>query len=1375
MNTPVVAPASRNAPCPCGSGRRYKECHGAIAAMPVAAPTILNRLDVAARAVAAGDFATVARVCDEVLRDAPAHPFALELLARRESEAGRPLAALALLLDAARGLAQHALPPNIAFGIWSALNGAFLDALSAQDAAASEARRSEYRAWQAAQHRQLPDASKNIAFVVVVTPLTTPEAARKSLDALAAQTLRPTEVVVVSVGGSPALASVRAWLDLTPLYARCINESAATWAAAVEVGIAVTQAPWLAVLEPPHALAPRHVETLLDTVVERDAQWGFSGCTLESFGDVSAATLAARTAAIDATRTTIAKVDALGFAFMDQTFAPIGAGAVVFARALHTTLGGFRTLPGHELWDFCVRAMWEGEPAHTPAMTYRHMVSAMEAPSDAAEREAAQVAIFRAYYARACRDDAVPPNPHAPSLTRWGLQFVRRMFQVGHVLMVDLDTLDQLRDRITTIIESAPPSVLSPGINLIGFAYGEFGLGESLRMLARGCIAGEIPFVVKDIDQHLSTRQADRSVAHHVSEDLRHRLSLMCVNPDMLKPVRTLLERTQAAGGRSVGYWYWELETVPRNWAAALEAVDEIWCATEFVAAAIRGATSKSVIKIPPPLEVALSRRHDRAEFGLPTNRFLFLFTFDYNSFVKRKNPESAIAAFKAAFPRSRDDVGLVVKSVNGVNRPERVAAIMALIGDDPRIVHLDRFLSRDEAFGLIDATDAYVSLHRAEGLGLGLAEAMALGKPTIATGYSGNLEFMNEGNSLLVDYRLVPVAPGEYLVDDERFVWADPDIESAARHMRTLADDAASRVRLAAAGQHTLRTRFTRERTAQMLRQRLTELGMLEEPALAPAKSATAPAIDPHAADASTTAAAFVSWAQNGEDALLAHVLADVEHGFYVDIGANDPETHSVTRAFYERGWSGVNVEPVTEWHARLVAARERDVNLQVAAAATVGTVTLHEFAGTGLSTLEADVADRHGRAGRASSPHMVVALPLAEIFAAHVVGEVHFLKIDVEGAEASVLAGADFRRHRPWIVVVEATVPLTGIPSYAEWEPRLLNAGYRFAHDDGLNRYYVSDEHAELAARFADDVQRAPVIRSAELVARSPDLPLEQRYDPRAVPFLDVDAPEPTLAAPTSQLCTANQFAEATYHAWCRELREPPTLERKRWEHVWLLQCLASAGKLGPGRRGLGFGCGREPLAAIMAARGCTIVATDLDHETAAGHGWIETGQHARLLDDLNERGICASDLFRERVSFRTQDMNAIAEDLTDFDFVWSSCSFEHLGSLEHGIRFVLRAMQCLKPGGLAVHTTEFNLSSNGPTLESPDLSIYRRRDIERLVQTLEQEGHRVWPLNLQPGTGPVDHYVDVPPYRAEPHLKLRLWRFVITSVGLAIERGH
>jgi glycosyltransferase involved in cell wall biosynthesis len=256
--------------------------------------------------------------------------------------------------------------------------------------------------------------------------------------------------------------------------------------------------------------------------------------------------------------------------------------------------------------------------------------------------------------------------------------------------------------------------------------------------------------------------------------------------------------------------------------------VDEVWCATSFVAQAVAAACGKPVHKVPPPMEVPLARAYRRREFGLPEAPFLFLFTFDYNSFVKRKNPEAVIAAFRDAFPRGRDDVGLVVKSVNGANQPARVAAMSARIGGDPRIVCLDRFLSRDESYGLTSVTDAYVSLHRAEGLGLGLGEAMALGKPAIATGYSGNLEFMREGNSLLVDYRLVPVAPGEYLVDDARFEWAEPDVVSAARCMRLLADDPPMRERIALAGRETIATGFTREGTAALLRARLADLGVL-------------------------------------------------------------------------------------------------------------------------------------------------------------------------------------------------------------------------------------------------------------------------------------------------------------------------------------------------------------------------------------------------------------------------------------------------------------------------------------------------------------------------------------------------------------------
>ncbi|MEP7181737.1 MAG: class I SAM-dependent methyltransferase [Betaproteobacteria bacterium] len=279
---------------------------------------------------------------------------------------------------------------------------------------------------------------------------------------------------------------------------------------------------------------------------------------------------------------------------------------------------------------------------------------------------------------------------------------------------------------------------------------------------------------------------------------------------------------------------------------------------------------------------------------------------------------------------------------------------------------------------------------------------------------------------------------------------------------------------------------------------------------------------------------------------------------------------------------------------------------------------------------------------------------------------------------------------------------------------------------------------------------------------------------FDPRRSTFLDLRRSEPTLAAPTSQLCTQGQFAEPAYLRWCTELREPPALKRKQWEFVYILEVLDRQGLLAPGRRGLGFGCGREPLAAVMANRVCEIVATDLAADAAKGLGWMETDQHAAGIDDLNDRGICDPARFRDRVSFRSADMNAIAADLVGFDFVWSSCAFEHLGSIGHGQRFVVNAMRCLKPGGIAVHTTEFNLSSNYRTIEAHNLVVYRRSDIERLVALLDAAGHVVAPLNLNPGAGELDRHVDLPPYRTEPSLRLKLDNHVFTSLGLVVRCG-
>jgi hypothetical protein len=169
------------------------------------------------------------------------------------------------------------------------------------------------------------------------------------------------------------------------------------------------------------------------------------------------------------------------------------------------------------------------------------------------------------------------------------------------------------------------------------------------------------------------------------------------------------------------------------------------------------------------------------------------------------------------------------------------------------------------------------------------------------------------------------------------------------------------------------------------------------------------------------------------------------------------------------------------------------------------------------------------------------------------------------------------------------------------------------------------------------------------------------------------------------------------------------------------------------------------------------------------------VKTDQHCQNLAELNRDGLCPEDAFLERVSFRPVDMNAIPDDLCGFDFVWSSCSLEHLGSLAHGEQFLYNSLGCLKPGGVAVHTTEYNVSSNTETADYRSTVVYRRCDLERMTATASDCGHKVARLDLDPGDLPVDRIVDVPPYSHDPHLKLLLKsKYVCTSVGVIVEKG-
>jgi FkbM family methyltransferase len=231
-----------------------------------------------------------------------------------------------------------------------------------------------------------------------------------------------------------------------------------------------------------------------------------------------------------------------------------------------------------------------------------------------------------------------------------------------------------------------------------------------------------------------------------------------------------------------------------------------------------------------------------------------------------------------------------------------------------------------------------------------------------------------------------------------------------------------------------------------------------------------------------------MISWAQNLEDVMLARALADVPRGFYVDVGAFDPRVDSVTRHFYEQGWRGINIEPVPSQIAPFARERPRDVNLAVAVAATAGTTRFFDFSPVGLSTLDTAVAAEMRGRGYPCREIDVPVTTLAAVLDAHAPATIDFLKIDVEGAEQAVLAGADFARHRPRIVVVEATAPMRPEATHAQWEPLLVRHGYVFAWFDGLNRFYVRREDAERLRHFRvqpnvfDDYVRGIALREAD-----------------------------------------------------------------------------------------------------------------------------------------------------------------------------------------------------------------------------------------------------------------------------------------------------
>jgi SAM-dependent methyltransferase len=315
-------------------------------------------------------------------------------------------------------------------------------------------------------------------------------------------------------------------------------------------------------------------------------------------------------------------------------------------------------------------------------------------------------------------------------------------------------------------------------------------------------------------------------------------------------------------------------------------------------------------------------------------------------------------------------------------------------------------------------------------------------------------------------------------------------------------------------------------------------------------------------------------------------------------------------------------------------------------------------------------------------------------------------------------------------------------------EWLPDSIRRGIRRwrAQLTGLGQ--LKKNQALLAKRLAELEQRESEASQVEEVE-------DDRFPPHV----------------RSRLCTQAQLSEPWFAAWCKAMEEPPTAHRKTWEFAYVAEVLDALGLLGSGRRGLGFGVGREALVSLFASRGVEVVATDLAPTSREALGWTRSGQHAFGVDGLLRPNVCDPEAFRKLVTWRAVDMKSIPDDLKGFDFCWSVCSLEHLGSLRDGVEFIEQSLSSLAPGGVAVHTTEFNLSSDEDTIETGPVVVYREGDVRALKERLEAAGHQVAALDFSRGDGLLDKYVDVPPYGDEPVLRFLHGPYTLTSIAIVV----
>jgi len=388
--------------------------------------------------------------------------------------------------------------------------------------------------------------------------------------------------------------------------------------------------------------------------------------------------------------------------------------------------------------------------------------------------------------------------------------------------------LTQLRTDYS-LKEKAPPGKVDrskegggKGVNLIGYIRAEMGIGEATRGCACAMEAAQINFGIINYEYGNPSRMNDGSWDSHVVDELGYDINILHINADLTPDAVKRLPKDYFSGRYNIGFWTWELPEFPDEWTSAFDYLDEVWVPSSFVYDAVVRKSTIPVVRVPYSIRKLGVPYLDREFFQLPGHGFLFLMMYDIHSIEERKNPKGAIRAFSEAFSSTDQDVGLVIK-VNNASA-EELAMLREELAGHKSVYIIDTVMDRYEVDSLISCCDCFVSLHRSEGFGLVVAEAMALGRPVIATNWSGNTDFMTTDNAACVDFELRQLGEnyGPYKAHQH---WAEPDIEHAAWWMQKLAADPAAAQKMGARAKQAVERQLAPKQVGELIHSRLQEI----------------------------------------------------------------------------------------------------------------------------------------------------------------------------------------------------------------------------------------------------------------------------------------------------------------------------------------------------------------------------------------------------------------------------------------------------------------------------------------------------------------------------------------------------------------------